>query len=236
MSGIICDGSQSIRQLNRQEETMSRTKVFVSLISALVLLVGLTGFATAASCPTGTVEYTVQSGDWIYRIARAFGTTPAKIIADNKLANPNAIFPGQKLCVTAKPGTGATNTPVPSTATPTTGPSPTPRPTNTPQPPAYVCCPSFRIVAVEQGKTVKIETTNFPPGLRFDVRMAARGNQAIGGTVVGTQDSGGGGRFTATYNIPAALAGLDQIAIRLENTSTGYHAYNWFYNNTVTLP
>jgi len=207
---------------------MHRMKVAISIISAFVLLVSLTGFAMAASCPTGTVEYTVQSGDWIYRIARAFGTTPAKIIADNKLANPNAIFPGQKLCVVAKAGSGATNTPAPATATP--------QPTKTPAPPGYTCCPSFRIVAVERDKSVTIETTNFPPGLRFDVRMAARGNQAIGGTVVGTQDSGAGGRFTATYNIPAALAGLDQIAIRLEHTGTGYFAYNWFYNNTVTLP
>lgn len=211
---------------------MQRTQIAISIISALVLLVSLTGFAVAASCPTGTVEYTVQRGDWIYRIARAFGTTPEKIIADNKLANPNAIFPGQKLCVVAIAGRGATSTPVP----PTPGPSPTPRPTNTPAPPAYVCCPSFRIVAVERDKTVTIETANFPPGLRFDVRLAARGNQAIGGILVGTQDSGAGGRFRATFGIPAALAGLDQIAIRLEHTSTGYFAYNWFYNNTITLP
>ncbi|MDW8327763.1 MAG: LysM domain-containing protein [Anaerolineales bacterium] len=209
---------------------MSRTKMLVSLISAAVLLVSLTGLAMAASCPAGTVEYTVQRGDWIYRIARAFGTTAEKIIADNKLANPNAIFPGQKLCVAAKAGTGATGTPAPPTATPT------PQPINIPTLQAYVCCPSFRIVAVERDKTVTIETTNFPAGLRFDVRMAARGNQAIGGLPVGTQDSGAGGRFRATFNIPATLAGLNQIAIRLEHTGTGYHAYNWFYNNTVTLP
>lgn len=215
---------------------MSRKNMLVSLISAAALLVSLTGLAMAASCPAGTVEYTVQRGDWIYRIARAFGTTPEKIIADNKLANPNAIFPGQKLCVAAKAGAGATSTPAPPTATPMTGPTPTLRPTNTPAPPAYVCCPSFRIVAVERDKTVTIETTNFPPGLRFDVRMAARGNQAIGGLLAGTQDSGAGGRFRATFNIPAALAGLDQIAIRLEHTRSGYFAYNWFYNNTITLP
>ncbi|MCS6909536.1 MAG: LysM peptidoglycan-binding domain-containing protein [Anaerolineales bacterium] len=199
---------------------MSQTKILVSLISAAVLLVSLTRPAMAASCPAGMVEYTVKRGDWIYRIARAFGTTPEKITADNKLANPNAIFVGQKLCVATQAGAGATGTPAPPT----------------PTPPAYVCCPSFRIVAVERNKTVTIETTNFPAGLRFDVRMAARGNRAIGGLLVGTQDSGAGGRFRATFNIPAALAGLNQIAIRLEHTGTGYHAYNWFYNNTVTLP
>lgn len=218
---------------------MSRTKVILSAVSALLLLGSLTGFAVAATtpaCPTGTVEYIVQSGDWLYRIARGFGVDVNQIIADNRLSSPNSIFPGQRLCIRATTGTGPTVTPVAPTATPTTGPSPTPRPTNTPAAPAYVCCPSFRIVAVERDKTVKIETTNFPSGLRFDVRMAARGQHAIGGIVAGTQESGAGGRFTATYTIPAALAGLDQIAIRLENTSTGYYAYNWFYNNTVTLP
>jgi len=51
----------------------------------------------------------------------------------------------------------------------------------------------------------------------------------IGGTTITTFNSGAGGSFTATYPIPAAIAGGSQIAIRLE---TGYYyAYNWFWNN-----
>ena len=40
-----------------------------------------------------------------------------------------------------------------------------------------------------------------------------------------------------TFDIPAALAGQYQIAIRLQSsTDSGYYAYNWFYNNTAGAP
>jgi hypothetical protein len=62
--------------------------------------------------------------------------------------------------------------------------------------------------------------------------MGPMGTKGIGGIVVGTTDSGVGGAFSATYNIPAALAGSYQIAIRMDSPQ-GFLAYNWFYNNTT---
>jgi hypothetical protein len=56
--------------------------------------------------------------------------------------------------------------------------------------------------------------------------------QGVDGIVVTTIDSGSGGSFSKTFNIPAALAGEDRIAIRLQATTDGWYAYNWFYNNT----
>ena len=41
--------------------------------------------------------YTVQSGDTLSGIAAKFGTTYQKIAADNRIANPNIIHPGQVL-------------------------------------------------------------------------------------------------------------------------------------------
>ena len=64
--------------------------------------------------------------------------------------------------------------------------------------------------------------------------MGAYGTAGIGGTYVGTTSTGGGGSITATYNIPAGLMGSHRIAIRMEATSGGWFAYNWFYN--VTAP
>jgi hypothetical protein len=58
------------------------------------------------------------------------------------------------------------------------------------------------------------------------------GTRGIGGIEVTTINSGSGGTFTGTYKIPADLAGQGRIAIRLEATSGGYYAFNWFYNNT----
>jgi hypothetical protein len=91
--------------------------------------------------------------------------------------------------------------------------------------------PSFGITSVTANTSVTIQTANFPANQEFQVTMGAIGTQGVGGTVVGTTHSGAGGSFTATYNIPAALQGVDRIAIRLQSAQ-GYFAYNWFYNSS----
>jgi hypothetical protein len=98
--------------------------------------------------------------------------------------------------------------------------------------PAYWKVPTFSIQSVVQGGTVTIKANNFPASQDFKVRMGFYGTLGIGGIEVATTNSGSGGTFEATYNIPDPLKGLYQIAIRLESAS-GYYAYNWFYNNTT---
>ena len=46
---------------------------------------------------TGCITYTVVRGDTLSGIAARYGTTYQKIAADNNIANPNLIFPNQKL-------------------------------------------------------------------------------------------------------------------------------------------
>jgi LysM repeat protein len=58
-----------------------------------------------APCPN---PYTVQQGDWIYKIARNCGVAPSALIAANPGINPNAIKPGQLLNM---PVAGATPVP-----------------------------------------------------------------------------------------------------------------------------
>jgi len=94
--------------------------------------------------------------------------------------------------------------------------------------------PTFTIVSVVPDQSVTIMTYNFPANDVFNVLMGPMGTQAVNGIWVASQPSGYGGTFTATYNIPEALKGAYQIAIRLQSsTGSGYYAYNWFYNNTV---
>ena len=100
--------------------------------------------------------------------------------------------------------------------------------------PAYSGIPTFNILAVKQDETVTIRTNNFPPNDTFKVQMNWMGTQGMGGTVVETIDSKSGGVFTMTFDIPKKYQGENRIAIRLESPSTGYYAYNWFYNNTTT--
>ena len=45
------------------------------------------------------ITYIVKSGDTLSAIAARYGTTWAKLAADNKISNPDLIFPGQKLVI-----------------------------------------------------------------------------------------------------------------------------------------
>lgn len=136
--------------------------------------------------------------------------------------------------------TAVPTTPGGATATPTktpTGPTPTKTPTKVVTPaatkiPGYSGIPTISIIAVVKDGTVTIKTNNYPPNQVFTVRMGAFGTKGIGGTVVGTTDSGKGGVFEATYTIPEAMKGKLLIAIRLDSPA-GFYSYNWFWNNNA---
>jgi hypothetical protein len=98
---------------------------------------------------------------------------------------------------------------------------------------SWYTIPTFYIDSVVTDDTVTIVTHNFPADDTFTVTMGLMGTRGIGGTVLGSQGSGAGGSFSATYDIPDGLKGEYQIAIRLESPTSGYYAYNWFYNNTA---
>ena len=100
-------------------------------------------------------------------------------------------------------------------------------------PPVYTGIPTFSITGVVKDNTVTILTNNFPAGYDFNVLMGKMWTQGIGGTYVTTVNSVSGGSFAKTFAIPAGLAGDNRISIRLEATSGGFYAYNWFYNNTT---
>lgn len=113
-----------------------------------------------------------------------------------------------------------------------TSPGATPAPTATPGS-GYTGFPSFTVSNVVKDQSVTIQGSNFPPNQTFQLTMGPFGTQGVGGTAAGSQSTGAGGAFTATYSIPPNLAGSYRIAIRLQS-SQGYFAYNWFYN--VTAP
>src|SRR5512135_1424939 len=94
--------------------------------------------------------------------------------------------------------------------------------------------PTFSIVSVDKDVSVTIKTANFPADQTFTVRMGVIGTKGIGGTVVGTTDSGAGGSFEATYDIPLSLQGAAMIAIRMDSPQ-GFFSFNWFVNNTSAV-
>ena len=101
-------------------------------------------------------------------------------------------------------------------------------------PDGYTGIPTFSITEVAAGESVTIKTNNFPADIDFRVLMGEMGTRGIDGILVTTVNAGDGGTFTETFEIPEALVDHDQVAIRLEATSGGFFAYNWFYN--VTSP
>ena len=114
-----------------------------------------------------------------------------------------------------------------------TTPTSTPVPGATAVPPAYSGIPTFSILNVVAGDTVTIRCHNYPSGQVFTTRMGVYGTAAIGGIVVGEFDSGSGGDFDVTFDIPSELASLTKIAIRTDSPQ-GFFAYNWFWNNTTS--
>ena len=95
--------------------------------------------------------------------------------------------------------------------------------------------PTISITSVQADDTVTIQTYNYPAGLTFVARMGEMYTAGLGGTVVGTMESGAGGSLLATFKIPDHLKGRGRIAIRLDSTWGGYYSYNWFYNNTADV-
>ncbi|MBN1287052.1 MAG: LysM peptidoglycan-binding domain-containing protein [Anaerolineae bacterium] len=66
---------------------------------------GPTGGPTTPTTPTTPAQgvYVVVRGDTLFRIALRFGTTVARLVADNGIANPNLIYVGQQLRVDGVP-------------------------------------------------------------------------------------------------------------------------------------
>lgn len=54
---------------------------------------------------TGSITYTVQRGNTLSQIARAYGVTVSHIVEMNGIQNPNLIYPGEKLRITESTNT-----------------------------------------------------------------------------------------------------------------------------------
>ncbi len=192
-----------------------KTLIYVSILSILVATLGFA--ATPALAGSGSCDqyHTVQQGQWLAQIARYYGVDWRYLAQINGIVPPWTIYPGQVLCIDY--GGGGY-------------PPPPPPPHPQPPPPTYY--PTFSIVNVDPDNTVTIKTQNLPPNDIFTVTMGPMGSKGVNGYVVAKTESGDGGTHKYTYSIPTQLYGSYQIAIRLQSPTSGYFAYNWFYNNT----
>lgn len=90
--------------------------------------------------------------------------------------------------------------------------------------------PFTKILNVVPDTEVTLQVYNFPADKEFIVTMGPMGTRGVDGYVIGTQNSGEGGSFIVTYPIPEPLHASEMISIRLESTSSGHFAYDYFKN------
>ncbi len=90
--------------------------------------------------------------------------------------------------------------------------------------------PTTTILSGVSGESVTLQGHNFPANDTFEVRMNVFGTKGINGILVETMNTGEGGEFTATFDIPEELQDEARIAIRLESPTSGYYAFDWFNN------
>jgi len=109
------------------------------------------------------------------------------------------------------------------------------QPTSTPCD-KYKGYPTFTILNVLQDQTVTVRAYNLPPENTFEVYMGLMGTRGVNGIRVATIQSSCGDFPEYTFAIPAALHGLERIAVRMQSiTKPAYVAFNWFHNNTSVV-
>lgn len=72
--------------------------------ASIIKKAGLNGYPKAVSGntivkpkPVSVVSYIIKKGDTLTNIAKQYGTTVDKLVKENRIKNPNLIYPGQKL-------------------------------------------------------------------------------------------------------------------------------------------
>lgn len=90
--------------------------------------------------------------------------------------------------------------------------------------------PTFTILEVVKGESVKVETKYFPTNDMFGVYMKDGVSTAKTWYYVAGLNSGDGGSFEATFTIPTELQWKEKIAIKFYNLDEAYITYNLFYN------
>jgi LysM repeat protein len=93
-AAILTQTAQAGEPVEETEEAEETTEAEASATPAAV-----TPEPTAA--PADVIEYTVQAGDWIWKIARTYGVDPEEIIDLNDLSSPSQLEVGMVLKIPA---------------------------------------------------------------------------------------------------------------------------------------
>ena len=197
---------------------MTRIKKMLMILFITAVLIGGSGFAAKPAQASGCAYYhVVRQGQTLSGIARWYGAYWPYLAQINGIQSPRyRIYTGQVLCINFG-GYGGRYTTYP-TYTPTT---------------TSGTGWDFAVSSVTQNTSVTIRTHNFPSNVLFKAKM---GRSSGGGYVwvdLPDVDSGAGGSFDVTFNIPSQLQGASQLVVRLsQNKKNGktFTQDGWFSN------
>ncbi len=122
--------------------------------------------------------------------------------------------------------------PTEAAAAPQPTTSSAPAPTTTVSESGYSGYPFFSIPGVVKDTSIKIKAENLPVGDKFDVILANfnGGDEVKAGTIDASKAV-----VEGTFMIPVELKGVSQISVRLSSPTSGYFAYNYFFNDTFPI-
>jgi LysM repeat protein len=173
---------------------------------ALILVASTLGIsaqpAQAAQAATCARYHRVVRGESLSVIGSYYGVRWQSIATANNIRSPYTIYPRQLLCIPSGQliGGGGGLPPQPA--------------------PAPKVKWSFSVIGVNRGKTVTIQTANFPDNMLFQVDIGCwRCDSAP--IKVGEFDSDAGGRFKKVFDIPAAYAAGPQLLVRVTQMNKG---------------
>lgn len=92
--------------------------------------------------------------------------------------------------------------------------------------------PTFGVRGVVYNESVTIQANDFPANETYTVFLARGDYSGTGWIEAGTGETGEGGTFLATFDIPESLLYVGTIAAKIE-FADGTATTNWFYNVTT---
>ena len=116
--------------------------------------------------------------------------------------------------------------------------------TTTPMPTSVISTgskPLIDVIGVKANDRITIQARNFPANQKFQIRIGTFANFFKDYVIAGFVNSGSGGNFQFTVDLPSMKPGVDRFTIRLDSPQK-YYAFNVFKNvtsgtiGTVTTP
>jgi len=192
---------------------MNKIPKIILVLTAVFILFGLMALTRPATASAAAAVkdckqwHTVKSGEYLSQIASFYGTDYRTIAEINDLANPNAIYPNQQLCVSLISGGSPVVPSLPSSA-------------------------NIYASNVKEDTTVTLQGKSLGALIWYSVYLSNEKNNFSVPIYMGVIKSEKDGTFKVTYNIPKKLIDVSKIRATIIS-SLGTRSSNWFYNATL---